>query len=200
LAFDPEGFFFMKLRFLAPCLFFVLTTVVTRGQVGLYVNPIGIRISNSVPDQGPFAFLGAGSTSRMFYGVNMGFLMDTYRGKSLDAGVDVRDSIVKGDGALLNSFLVGGRVAGKGTFKPYGQASVGVGTSEPKTSPVKKSNFQWGVFGGVDYTLASHVDIRVVEVGYGRVATVNSGDFNGPLVQPNSRLLTVSTGLVFRIR
>ncbi len=70
----------MKLRFLVPCLAFALmnlaalaqdnptpvnpstasSTGVGPGDVGLYVNPIGIGIRNSMADFGTFAFLGDG--------------------------------------------------------------------------------------------------------------------------------------------
>ena len=82
----------MKLRFLVVCLAFALmnlpafaqdnpstvsastasTTGVGSGDVGLYVNPIGIGIRNSKPDSGPFAFLGDNTTQRTFYGADLG--------------------------------------------------------------------------------------------------------------------------------
>jgi hypothetical protein len=191
----------MKLRFLALCLFFVLTSVVTRAQFGIYVNPIGIDINNSQADQGTFAFLGAGVTSRMFWGVNIGGYYDISRGKKADIGLDIRDSIVHGDGAVLNSFLVGPRIASKpldGKFKPYFEPVIGAGGSRAATNPAKVTELQWGIFGGVDYILAKHVDFRMIEVGYGRVSTINSSHFQGPTDFPASRLLDVSAGLVFR--
>ena len=42
----------MKLRYLATVVALALTTVALHAQVGLYFNPIAIRVSNSVVDTG----------------------------------------------------------------------------------------------------------------------------------------------------
>ncbi len=212
----------MKLRFLVLCLAFALlnitvfaqdnpstvnpstasTTGVGAGDVGLYVNPIGIGINNPQADSGPFAFLGDNTTSRTFYGANIGGYVNFFHAPKFDAGIDLRDGIVSGNGAHLNSFLVGARVVAKPiaeSFKPYLQASIGVGSSKAKTSPIHLNRLQYGIYGGLDYTLAKHVDFRVFELGYGAVTTINSGDFGGTLTFGSSTLFTVSTGLVFRI-
>src|SRR5580698_6889159 len=109
----------MKLRFLAPCLAFAVMTLAARAQdnpstvsastasttgvgsrdVGLYVNPIGIHITNSTPDSGVFAFLGTGVTSRTFYGAAIGGYVNFYHAQKFDAGVDIRDSIVTANNA-----------------------------------------------------------------------------------------------------
>jgi len=212
----------MKLRFLVPCIAFVVMPLIAHaqdnpstvgpssasetgvgsGDVGLYVNPIGIHITNSKPDSGPFAFLGDNTTSRTFYGVDLGGYVNFYHAPKFDAGIDIRDIIVSGNGAHLNSFLVGGRVIAKplaNSFKPYLQVSVGAGSSKPAKSTVHLTRLQFGVFGGMDYTLSKHVDFRMFELGYGGLSTVSSGNFNGPTTFPASRLFSVSTGLVFRV-
>jgi hypothetical protein len=193
----------MKLRFLVPCLAFALMTVAAHAQIGLYVNPVFTHISNSQLDSGPFAFLGTNTTSRMFYGANIGGYDDFFHGGKVNVGVDVRDSIVKGNNATLNSFLVGVRVVGKSTrtsLKPYVQLSGGVGTSKPPTSTVHLSRAGYAIFGGVDYPFAKHVDFRIAEVGYGSVGTVSSANYAGGIPQVASKLFSVSTGLVFRFR
>ena len=106
-----KGFLSMKLRFLVVCLAFALmnlpafaqdnpspvsastasTTGVGSGDVGLYVNPIGIGIRNSKPDSGPFAFLGDGATQRTFYGADFGGYVNFYHAQKYDAGIDIRD-------------------------------------------------------------------------------------------------------------
>ena len=212
----------MKLRFLVPCIAFVVMPLIAHaqdnpstvspssasetgvgsGDVGLYVNPIGIHITNSKPDSGPFAFLGDNTTSRTFYGVDLGGYVNFYHAPKFDAGVDIRDIIVSGNGAHLNSFLVGGRVIAKplaNSFKPYLQVSVGAGSSKPAKSTVHLTRLQFGVFGGMDYTLSKHVDFRMFELGYGGLSTVSSGNFNGSTTFPASRLFSISTGLVFRV-
>jgi hypothetical protein len=166
------------------------------------VNPIGIGISNSKADTGVFAFLGEGATQRTFYGADIGGYVNFFHAQKYDAGVDLRDIIVSGNGAHLNSFLVGGRVAVKPLaekFKPYVQLSVGVGSSKAPHSPIKLNRFQLGIYGGLDYTLAKHVDFRAFELGYGSVSTINSGNFNGTTSFSASSLFSVSTGLVFRV-
>jgi hypothetical protein len=212
----------MKLRFLAVCLAFALmnlptfaqdnpspvpgsaasTTGVGSGGVGLYVNPIGIGIRNSQPDTGIFAFLGDNTTKRTFYGADFGGYVNFYHAQKYDAGLDLRDVIVSANNARLNSFLVGGRIAAKPIaekFKPYVQVSVGVGSSKAPHSPIHINRFQYGIYGGLDYTLSKHVDFRAFELGYGSVATINSGDFNGTKSFPSSTLFSVSAGLVFRV-
>ena len=178
------------------------TTGVGPGDVGLYVNPVANHITNSQPDTGTFAFLGNNVTSRTFWGADFGGYVNFYHAHGYDAGIDIRDAIVTGNNARLNSFLVGARVIAKPiaeSFKPYLQLSIGAGSSKPPTSPIKITRFQYGIFGGLDYTLAKHVDFRAFEIGYGSVDTINSGNFNGTVSFPASRVLTISTGLVFRV-
>jgi hypothetical protein len=212
----------MKLQLLVVCLAFALTNLAALAQdnpstvsastasttgigstdIGLYVNPIGIGISNSKADTGVFAFLGEGATQRTFYGAAIGGYVNFFHAQKYDAGVDLRDIIVSGNGAHLNSFLLGGRVAVKPLaekFKPYAQLSVGVGSSKAPHSPIKLNRFQYGIYGGLDYTLAKHVDFRAFELGYGSVSTINSGNFNGTTSFSASSMFSVSTGLVFRV-
>jgi hypothetical protein len=193
----------MKLRFVVPCLILALTALSAGAQVGLYVNPVGIHVSNSSTDSGPFAFLGENASSRTFYGVNIGGYDSFFHGEKIDAGVDIRDSYTKGNNASLNSFLIGARVVGKlanPAFKPYLQLSAGVGTTKPPTSVVHISRGTFDVFAGLDYSLAKHVDFRAVELGYGTLSTVNSSNFNSGTSYPSSTLFSISTGLVFTIR
>jgi hypothetical protein len=212
----------MKLRFLVPCLALALLNVAVHAQdnpsqvnpstasyagvgstdVGLYVNPVGIRITNSQADTGSFAFLGDNATARIFWGATFGGYVNFFHHPKFDAGIDLRDTIVKANNAGLNSFLVSARILPKPiaeVFKPYLQVSVGVGSSKPPTSPIHLNRAQYGVFAGLDYTLAKHVDFRAFELGYGAVTTINSGDFGGTTSFPSSRLLSISSGLVFRV-
>ncbi|HEV2710972.1 MAG TPA: hypothetical protein VGU67_12210 [Edaphobacter sp.] len=194
----------MKFRLFAFVVGLSLTTVAAQAQFGLYLNPIATRVSNSQADTGPFAFLGANSTSRMFYGVDMGGYYNFYQQGKTEVGVDIRDSIVHGNSASLNSFLVGIRVAAKPfsrPLKPYLQASVGVGTTRPPTSTVRINQAQYGIFGGADYSLGRHVDFRVVEVGFNSLVTASSSTIGGSSKSfPASKLLSFSTGFVFRFR
>lgn len=189
----------MKLRSLVPALIFSLSTI-AHAQTGLYMNPIAIHVTNPQVDTGAFAFLGENSTSQIFYGVNFGGYYNFHHTKPVDIGFDMRDSIVRHDGASLNSFLVGLRVSGKpGSFpvKLYLQPMFGSGTTKPALTTIHKTNFEYSVLAGVDYPLRKHIDFRVIELGYGSVTTINSEDFGSAASVPASHLVTISTGFVF---
>lgn len=191
----------MNFRYLALAVGLALTTLAAHAQVGLYINPVAIRVSNSQADSGPFAFLGENSKSNIFYGVNIGGYYNFYHQGKTEVGLDIRDSFTNGNSATLNSFLVGVRVATepfKRPLKPYLQASVGVGTTRPPTSSVRSNRAQFGIFGGADYTLNRHVDFRVVEIGFNSLTTASSSTIGGVGNIPASKLLSFSTGLVFR--
>jgi hypothetical protein len=199
-----KDFLPMRLRFLVLCFVLIFTAIVADAQVGLYVNPVATHISNSQadPDPDPFGFLGPNTTSRTFWGANIGGYYEFFHGSKADVSIDIRDSLVHGNGAVLNSLLFGGRVSAKpiaNSFKPYFQFSGGVGTSRAPTSAIRVNRGEFDVYGGVDYSLGNYVDFRVIEIGYGLVPTENSGDFGGPTGLGSSRLLNFSTGLVFRI-
>lgn len=193
----------MKLRFLAIALFLAFATVAAEAQVGLYLNPVVSRISNSTPDHGVFAFLGDGATSQIFGGVDFGGYYEFAHYAKSDVSIDVRDAIQHGNNASLNSFLVGLRLAAKPmayNLKPYGQLSVGAGRSKSPLSPVHISKFQYGIFAGVDKPVNKHVDWRIVEVSYGSLTTVSSSIFGGTTPIPAANVLGFSTGFVFRFK
>src|SRR5450432_348874 len=161
----------MKLRYLATVVFLAMTTVAahaqSQGNVGLYFNPIATRVSNTVVDSGPFAFLGQNTTSRVFYGYDMGVYYDFYHSGKLNAGMDVRFSDQHANNAMLKNFLVGVRVSGSPfshPFKPYIQASIGKGSTKAPASTIHVGKVDYAVFGGLDYGLAHHVDFRIIEV------------------------------------
>jgi hypothetical protein len=56
------------------------------------------------------------------------------------------------------------------------------------------------IYGGADYTLARHVDFRMIEIGYGSATTVSSATVGagGNTVIPASKMVSFSSGLVFR--
>ncbi len=197
----------MKLRYLATVVVLALTTVAahsqTQGNVGLYINPIAIRASNSYADSGPYAFLGQNSTSQVFYGYNLGGFYDFYHAGSLSTGFEMRFADLHANNAMLRDFLVGLRISGQPTkrpFKPYVLASFGDGSTKAPNSTVHVAKIDYGIFAGVDYALAHHVDFRVFEVGYGSLTTVSSATVGagGTVAIPASTLINFSSGLVFR--
>lgn len=193
----------MKLRYLAAVVAFSLTTAAAHAQVGLYFNPLATRVSNSVADSGPFAFLGQNSKSEVFYGFDLGGYYDFYHSGKLSTGADIRFSDEHGNNAVLKNFQIGLRVSGtpfQRPFKPYIEASVGEGSTKAPNSTVHVKKPDYAVTGGVDYTLSKHVDFRVFEIGYGSLTTVSSATVGagGTIAIPSSKLLNFSSGLVFR--
>jgi hypothetical protein len=193
----------MKLRFLVPTLALALTTIAAHAQIGLYFNPVVSRISNSVADTGPYAFLGDGQTSQIFGGVDFGGYYEFAHYSKFDVSADMRDAIQHGNNASLNSFLVGVRLAAHPMafgLKPYAQFSVGAGRTRPPLSNAHIEKLQYGIYGGLDRPLNKHIDWRVVEVSYGSVGTISSQTFEGPTPIPSAKILGFSTGFVFRFK
>jgi hypothetical protein len=174
-----------------------------QGNVGLYLNPIAIRVSNPNADSGSFAFLGQNATSNVFYGFDLGGYYDFYHQGKLNAGLDMRFADLHANNALLRDFLAGVRVSGqpfKRPFKPYGEITLGNGSTKSPYATVKISKLDYAIFGGVDYTLARHVDWRVFELGYGSLVTVSTATVGagGNFPTTASKLINFSSGLVFR--
>jgi hypothetical protein len=193
----------MKFRLLAAVAGFAMLTGAAQAQIGVYVAPLFSNISNSTADPGIFAFLGPNTTSRLFKGVYVGGYDTLYHSGKIGAGIDVRGSILRGDGAQLNSFQLGGRVDYKTSnpaIKPYGLLSIGVGSSKAATNTVHFSKFEYNIAGGVDYGFSSHVDWRVLEIGYGSVETISTAAISATGDTSSSRMINFSTGLVFHIR
>jgi hypothetical protein len=192
----------MKLRHLVVVVALTLFAAAAQAQVGIYLNPVFDHISTSTADTGTFAFLGPGTTSRMFYGLDIGGYYDFFHAPKFNAGIDVRDVITHGNNAELKSFLVGARVSTKfrEKIKPYVQVSVGVGSSHAPDNSLNVSKVQYGVFVGADYALNHHVDWRVAEVGYGSVTTVSSDTVGGTASLPSANVVSLSTGFVFHFR
>jgi hypothetical protein len=193
----------MKLRFLVPALALAITTIAAHAQVGIYVNPVVSRISNSTADTGPFAFLGDGKTAQTFGGVDFGGYYEFAHYSKADLSVDMRDAIQHGNNASINSFMVGLRLAAKPmafNLKPYGQFSVGEGRTRPPLSDAHITRLQYGIYAGVDKPLNKHVDWRIVEISYGSVSTISSATFQVGSTFPSARVLGFSTGFVFRFK
>jgi hypothetical protein len=201
----------MKLRHLASAVVLLLAAAASpmqmnaqiQGNAGLYLNPLATRISSSQADTGPFAFLGPGTTSRTFWGFQMGGFYDFYHSGPLAAGFTMRFSDQHANGAAIRNFQVGLRLAANpasSRIKPYVEATIGDGSTKPPNATVRVSKAAYDIYGGVDYRLAKHVDFRAIEVGYGSLTTASSqtvGAGNGAAAT-SSKLLNFSSGLVFR--
>ena len=193
----------MRLRYVLPALALAVVTVGAEAQIGVYLNPVVTRISNSTPDNGPFSFLGNGVTSRTFGGLDFGGYYDITRGPGMKFGVDVRDTTVHANNASLNTFSLGGRVEASPIayrLRPYAEVYAGAARSKAELSLVHTTRAAFGVLAGLDLPLNRHVDFRVVELGYGSVTTTNSNIYGTPTPTPigASTQFSVSSGLVFR--
>jgi hypothetical protein len=191
----------MRLRYVLAAVVLAAVAASARAQVGVYVNPVFTRISNSVPDTGPYAFLGEGATSRTFGGLDLGAYYNISRGPGMKFGVDVRETTVHSNNASLNIFSLAGRVEAPPMaygFRPYAEIAAGTATSKAQQSQVHNTRGMFGIFAGIDYPLNRHVDFRIVELGFGSVTTQNSYIRGGPTPIGSSRMVQVSSGLVFR--
>jgi hypothetical protein len=192
---------------------FVLVLVLTlsvaapaaHAQGAVYVTPIFTRISTSKVDTDPtFAFLGAGVSSRMFYGVNIGAYYDVPQLSTpkIEVGLDVRDSILHGNNAFINNFLVGPRIAAAPFQRPlhlYVQPVVGAASSHAPNTQVKVTRVEYGVFAGVDYKFSRVVTWRALEVGYASAQTASGQTIGGSETIPNVTMINLSSGLIFNI-
>lgn len=192
----------MRLRYVLAAVVLAAVAASARAQVGVYVNPVFTKISNSVPDTGPFAFLGEGATSRNFGGLDFGAYYNISHGPGVKFGVDVRDTTVHSNNAALNVFSLAGRVESAPLaygIRPYAEIAAGAATSKAQLSQIHTTRGMFAIFGGIDYPLNRHVDFRIVEIGFGGVTTQNSFIYGGPIPIGSSRMIQVSSGLVFRL-
>jgi hypothetical protein len=191
----------MRLRYVLPALALAVVAVSAEAQLGVYLNPVVTRISNSTPDNGAFSFLGNGATSRTFGGLDFGAYYDVTHGPGLNFGVDVRDTTVHANNASLNTFSLAGRVEASPIafrLRPYAEVYAGAARSKPELSLAHTTGAAFGVLAGLDLPLNRHVDFRVVELGYGSVGTTNSSKYGTPPQIGASTQVSVSSGLVFR--
>ena len=196
----------MKFRYLAAALVLLCAASGAFAQGALYLNPTAVRASSSTADQSIFAFLGQGKTSEMLYGVTFGGYYDLplqghTETRGLEIGIDVRDSILHGNNALLSSFLVGPRIAYAVSprLHPYIEPAVGLGTTRAPNTAIKVNKVQYGGFAGVDFNISRRVTFRAAEVGYGSVLASSGETVGGTETIPAVSLLTISTGLTFRL-
>ena len=195
----------MKLRSLMLALVLAAgCSAVASAQGALYITPVFDRIAISKADPGVYSFLGPGTTSRMFYGVQFGGFYDVPLNiKQAEIGLDVRDAILHGNNALLNSFLVGPRIApvleSHPHLHPYVEPFVGVGSTRAPNTAIKVNKPQYGVFVGADLNLGRVVSWRVAEVGYSSLTTASGGTIGAFESIPSATILSITSGLTFRL-
>ena len=185
---------------LLPAALLATATAGAHAQAAVYFNPIVTRVSNSQPDNGNFSYLGQNSTSALRGGVSIGASYMFTHGARTGFGLDVRDEWQRGSNSLLNDFLIGVRAQTHVTerLKPYVQLSGGVGSTRAPFTQVKTNKGAFKIYGGLDYTLNKRLDFRVVEIGYGKLTTASSAQYNSTLSYPSSTVVSFSSGLVVR--
>jgi hypothetical protein len=147
--------------------------------------------------------------SEWFYGPGIGIYDNFLHVGPVQLGADLRGTYSFGDKDKYRSVLGGVRIAVKPPLlpiRPYAEGLVGVaGTKSNQTGSFSTANsvsfsntfgtkFAYQVLGGVDWTILPHLDLRLAEIGYGRVSPVSSG------VNPQSSSITsISSGIVLRL-
>jgi len=195
----------MKLRSLLVALAIALTSAVAaRAQVAaLYLNPVAERISNSKVDNTVYSLLGPNTTSRIFYGFDLGGYYDVVLPKKpFMAGVDIRNTLVHANNASLDVFQFGLKLSATVTprLTPYIEPYGGIASSRASTANLHVTKDQYGVLAGADYLLGHRVSWRVFEAGYGSVATTSQSTVGGQAAYPSSKVINFSSGLTFRVR
>lgn len=172
----------MRLRYLLCLAAALILSTVANAQTGIYGTVTGGHLGDMKPPYpytGSYGFWTAGGT--------FGLYNDFGKFGPVHLGLDARGSVLNTHDHKLNSGLGGVRVAFKPPalpLRPYVQGSIGIGSTASATG------FIYQALGGLDITFFPHVDWRAVEVGGGALRV------NGN----NLGLVTVSTGIVFRIR
>ena len=189
----------VKLRSLSiPLFLFAAFSVVASAQIGIYGKFDITRYSGPQGAGFPIA-------TRWFYGPGIGVYYDFMHLGPVAVGADLRGNLLFASQYRYRSALFGVRLSAKAPVLPIGpyiQGSVGAGgprytgggLAAGISSVPYSTKFQYQVFGGIDYTVLPHLDLRLPEIGYGRMSDPSGSG------GPSSSILTISSGLVFRFR
>ena len=185
-------------------LFLPLAAVSMHAQGAFYINPAAAHVSISKADPSLYSFLGTGNTSRMFFGVGIGGYYDLpLANQQFEVGIDLRDTALHGNNALLNTFSFGPRIAGSPfnrDIHPYIEPFVGLGTTRAPNTAIKINKAQFGILVGADYNLNKRVAWRIAEVGYSSLSTVSESTVGAPSGSiPSANIISITTGLTFRL-
>jgi hypothetical protein len=162
-------------------------------QIGVYGKLDAVRLNAASP--------GVAASTTWYYGPGAGIYDDFLHLGPISLGADLRGDYLWGNEQQYRSALFGLRLAAKPPIlpiKPYVQGSVGVGGASHGglngSGSIFSNKFQYQVLGGLDYTFFPHLDLRLVEVGYGRMSGISSSG-----VAPEATLFTLSAGLAIRL-
>jgi len=159
---------------------------VTNAQLGIY------GLFNTTHD---------GAVDAWYHGFTLGAYDHLINAGPVHAGLDVRGSFETGSQYHYRSFLIGPRLQVRPPvlpINPYIQAEIGFGGSRyTGGSPFAthySNKFQYGVIGGLEYTVLPRIDLRLPEISYQRMSAVSSVP-NAPKVS----LVGLGFGVVVRL-
>ncbi len=172
----------------------LFATSSTHAQLGIY----GEYNATHIP-----ATSFTGTTAGWYQGFTGGAYYNLLHVGPVGIGLDARGGYGKGQGHGYRNFLFGPRFDVKPPLlpiRPYIQASVGFGgvdvhySGPPAPETHYTNKLQYGLLGGVDFTLIPHIDLRLPELGYLRMSAITSG-----APSPALNLFTVGAGIVVRL-
>ncbi|CAN5435890.1 hypothetical protein BH10ACI4_BH10ACI4_19750 [soil metagenome] len=179
-------------------LVFLFSAATADAQVGVYGKLDLTHFTNNT-----------NKASEWFYGPGIGVYDNFLHVGPVQLGADLRGNYLFGSKDKYRSLLGGVRVAVKPPLlpiRPYVEGLVGMaGTKSTQSgsfntassvsfSSTFSTKFAYQIIGGLDWTILPHLDLRVAEVGYGRVSAVSSG-----VNPPSSSITTLSSGIVLRL-
>lgn len=164
----------------------ILSALPSTAQVGIY---------------GQFNTTHDSAVSAWYNGFTLGVYDDMLGAGLIHAGLDVRGSFQSGSQYRYRSFLVGPRIQIRPPvlpFNPYIQGVAGFGgsryTGASSIATHYSNKFQYGVIGGLEYTVLPRIDLRLPEIGYLKMSAVSSVP-NAPAVE----LVSLGFGVVVRL-
>lgn len=166
-------------RFL-PLLLLVLCPMFATAQIGLYAEGTAAKANVS--------------GAEWVYGPTFGAYFDKGHLLFLATGIDARGAILGSGDNVLDSGLIGPRLALQPhvfPLQPYVEGLVGLGHVgySQGTTPAVVNKFEYQFVGGLDLTILPRIDWRIVEFSYGGLSGLGSS-FNPK---------TFSTGIVVRL-
>lgn len=181
----------MRLRVFAVVVLGLFLQPLAQAQLGIY----GKLEMNRLQANGT-------SSSTIFYGPAAGAYFDFLPLGPIAIGADLRGSYAWGDQFDYRSALAGLRLVVRPpllAIRPYVQGSAGIaGTRASSGNSGYSMNFTnkaaWEVLGGLDVTIFPHIDLRLPEIGYGRITGISGGSTATP-----TNTFELSTGVVLRL-
>ncbi|MDQ1693301.1 MAG: hypothetical protein QOH85_836 [Acidobacteriaceae bacterium] len=132
-------------------------------------------------------------SNKWAYGGLFGIYSDFAKVPPVRVGADLRFSVIRLDSnTTLFSTLIGPRVAFHPAaipLTPYAEILIGTGRYSFSNNVGSATKFEYVALGGVDRPLVPHLDWRVVEFSYSRLATVQ---------RQRLSMETITTGVVLR--